>query len=407
MPGFALYSRRECGQSPAHTVRAMRPFILAFVPPLLLVACAALGCDRKAPEPSSSAQPPSPAQADKPLPGAPGHADPAAASKAEQAKLGAERYGRMCAVCHGPDGKGYAADDAPALSNQAFLGSVSDEFLRRAITNGRTGTTMSAWSSVRGGPLTAPEIEAVVAHLRSWQTQPAPTLDERPLSGDVERGTTLFVRRCQQCHGPRGTGGKNIRIGEPDLLSSASNGFLRLVIREGRKSTPMVGFGEELGEQAVEDLVAYVRSLERSPTPYEPGLSMRPPPLPLGPVPIHAKGPEPRGFAAHPDMTGAAVVHAQLERGARFGILDARAPSDYMEGHIAGAVSVPFYDPSPYLNDLPKNTWLVCYCACPHAESGILAQKLKENGFTKVTVLTEGLPFWMEKGYGTHTGSAP
>ena len=88
-------------------------------------------------------------------------------------------------------------------------------------------------------------------------------------------------------------------------------------------------------------------------------------------------------------------------------ILDARAPSDYMNQHIAGAVSVPFYDPSPYLDKLPRNSWLVCYCACPHAESGSLASKLVQAGFKKVTVLDEGLGAWTAKHYPVKNGQDP
>jgi len=87
--------------------------------------------------------------------------------------------------------------------------------------------------------------------------------------------------------------------------------------------------------------------------------------------------------------------------------LDARAPSDYAGEHIAGAVSVPFYDPAPYFAGLPKDAWLVCYCACPHAESGKLAGQLLAHGFTKVAVLDEGLRFWKANNYGTRSGPLP
>ena len=70
-------------------------------------------------------------------------------------------------------------------------------------------------------------------------------------------------------------------------------------------------------------------------------------------------------------------------------------------------MSVPFYDPSPYLAALPKDAWLVCYCACPHAESGQLAQKLMAAGFSKVTVLDEGFLVWKARNYGTRAGQAP
>jgi cytochrome c oxidase cbb3-type subunit 3/ubiquinol-cytochrome c reductase cytochrome c subunit len=124
-------------------------------------------------------------------------------------------------------------------------------------------------------------------------------------------------------------------------------------------------------------------------------------------VPLNPHGPAPVGLLAFPQTTHAEVIKAQLDRKARMALLDARAPSDYVNSHIAGAVSVPFYEPEPYFDQLPKDTWLVCYCACPHAESGTLAKKLVDHGFTKVTVLDEGLGLWSSRGYGTHTGTEP
>jgi hypothetical protein len=41
-------------------------------------------------------------------------------------------------------------------------------------------------------------------------------------------------------------------------------------------------------------------------------------------------------------------------------LLDARAPSDLAREDIARAVSVPFYEPDPYFDKLPKDAWLVC-----------------------------------------------
>src|SRR5687767_7153328 len=67
-------------------------------------------------------------------------------------------YRRYCALCHGREGEGYAADNAPQLAGQEFLRSASDQFLDAAIAAGRPGTPMSAWSREHGGPLTDEEI---------------------------------------------------------------------------------------------------------------------------------------------------------------------------------------------------------------------------------------------------------
>ncbi|HEY2406166.1 MAG TPA: c-type cytochrome, partial [Polyangiaceae bacterium] len=94
---------------------------------------------------------------------------------------GAEVYGNMCAVCHGENGEGYKADQAPRLAHPNFLASVSDAFLRDAIANGRRGTTMSAWGKERGGPLDHRDVEELRKFLRTWSKDKPAVLDERPL----------------------------------------------------------------------------------------------------------------------------------------------------------------------------------------------------------------------------------
>jgi cytochrome c oxidase cbb3-type subunit 3/ubiquinol-cytochrome c reductase cytochrome c subunit len=325
----------------------------------------------------------------------------------DPAKHGEVLYERMCAVCHGRTGKGYAADQAPALSNRGLLASASDDFLRNAIGNGRSGTTMSAWLRQRGGPLGVGEINSVIATLREWQDGPPAVLDERPLAGDAARGAPVFARECARCHGADGMGGPNPHIGNWDFLSSASTGFLRYAIRGGRPGTLMPDFGSALSDGGVDDVIALLRSWQARGAGIPHPAAPRPPPLPLGPVPINPHGPEPVSFRAFPLTTPADSIKAQFDRGARMAVLDARTPSDYLNEHIAGAVSVPFYEPDPYLAQLPKDAWIVAYCSCPHAESGTLAQKLQSKGFTKVTVLDEGLGVWKARKYPTRTGLDP
>jgi cytochrome c oxidase cbb3-type subunit 3 len=264
---------------------------------------------------------------------------------------------------------------------------------------------MSAWSKDRGGPLSREDIEELIKFLRTWRKQTTIALDERPNSGDLTRAQDLFARECVRCHGERGVGGPNVHIGNPQLLQAASNGFIRYAIKNGRPGTIMPAFSQTLGDQGIEDLTALLRSWTNPAPPPPPPAP--PPPIPLGPVPLNPRGPDPVGFKMTPETTPMDVIHAQLKSGARMALLDARAPSDYMNQHIAGAVSVPFYDPSPYLAQLPKNSWLVCYCACPHAESGSLAAKLLAAGFKKVTVLDEGLGAWAGKKYPVSSGEKP
>ena len=117
-------------------------------------------------------------------------------------------------------------------------------------------------------------------------------LDEKPLKGDARVGSELFDAQCAKCHGSRGIGGPQLQIGNAQLLRSASDGFLRNAIRRGRPGTPMPGFETTLGAQGVEDVITALRSF--APAIPEGQAATRPPPLPLGPVPLNPKGPEPQ-----------------------------------------------------------------------------------------------------------------
>jgi mono/diheme cytochrome c family protein/rhodanese-related sulfurtransferase len=323
-----------------------------------------------------------------------------------EATQGRELYLKMCAVCHGESGEGYKADQAPRLAQPDFLASVSDGFLKNAINNGRTGSTMSAWSKLHGGPLDPPDVEALVAFIRSWEQSARVLLDERPAAGVAARGQTAYEKECARCHGAKGTGGPNIQVGGRELLQSASVGYLRYAIRVGRPGTDMPAFADKLGDPAIDDVLSLLQSW-KAPPPAPSRDIIRPPPIPLGPVPLNPNGPAAQGFKTYPATTPLEQVKKELDRGARMAILDARAPSDYIREHIAGAVSVPFYDPSPYYEKLPKNAWLVAYCSCPHAESSTLARLLTEHGFKDVTVLDEGLGVWRSKKYPTNSSDKP
>lgn len=80
-------------------------------------------------------------------------------------------------------------------------------------------------------------------------------------------------------------------------------------------------------------------------------------------------------------------------------IVDARAPSDFAAGHIPGAVNIPYYDMAKRYSEVPKDKWIITYCACPHAEAEEAARQLVKNGYTKVKVMDEGYFGWVDKKY--------
>lgn len=312
------------------------------------------------------------------------------------AATGEELYQRYCALCHGKAGEGYAADNANALKNQQFLATAGDSFLRVAIVRGRVGTPMSAWGKQYGGPLTGPEVEKLLEHIRSWQTTPTRQLPATPIRGDLARGQPLYDQHCSSCHGPKGEGKLAPSLNNPIFHSTASDHFIRYAIADGRTGTPMPAFEKALGAQSVDDLTAYVRSLRK-------GGERKPPrevPVYKGPLVINPAGKPPKFELRDNFYVPAAQVKAALDAGARLVIADARAESDYLEAHIPGAIPLPFYAVEEYAAKLPKDgTWIIAYCACPHAASGRVAHALRERGFPNAVVLDEGVLVWTQRGY--------
>ncbi|MFN0170421.1 MAG: c-type cytochrome [Bryobacteraceae bacterium] len=77
-------------------------------------------------------------------------------------------FSASCSGCHGSKGQG---GKGPALANRVFLELASDGFLRDTIAKGRPGSVMPAFGepSTIHRTLAPPDVEAIVAYIRSWQ----------------------------------------------------------------------------------------------------------------------------------------------------------------------------------------------------------------------------------------------
>ena len=69
-----------------------------------------------------------------------------------------------------------------------------------------------------------------------------------------------------------------------------------------------------------------------------------------------------------------------------------------MRAHVTGAVSIPYHDLTR-LKEIPKDTWVIAYCACPHHLSGIVVDELRKQGHIKSGVLDEGINEWHRRDY--------
>lgn len=193
---------------------------------------------------------------------------------ANAAPDGKALFNKHCSACHGSEGKGGVG---VPLSLPSFINSISDEYLNRTIRVGRPGRIMPAFPQ-----LSDAQVKAIVSHVRSWTDMPMVKFDPTPVSGDKKHGKELFLKRCAQCHGEDGKGGKgtgvtfsrkrDLPIIAPALnnagfLASASDMMIKNTLIHGREGTPMVSLLKTgLKEKDIDDVVAYVRSFQKPET---------------------------------------------------------------------------------------------------------------------------------------------
>jgi len=92
--------------------------------------------------------------------------------------------------------------------------------------------------------------------------------------------------------------------------------------------------------------------------------------------------------------------------------VDAREAVEYAEGHIAGAVSLPFdeafKDPKKLATIDPGTKPIIVYCGGGDCEaSRNLAYSLIDAGRKKVVIFEDGFPAWKAAGYAVATGKEP
>jgi rhodanese-related sulfurtransferase/DNA-binding HxlR family transcriptional regulator len=79
-------------------------------------------------------------------------------------------------------------------------------------------------------------------------------------------------------------------------------------------------------------------------------------------------------------------------------VLDVRPPEEYLSGHIAGAINIPFQELEQRLDELGKHQEIVAYCRGPHCILAFNAvARLREEGRT-ARRLEDGYPEWKSAG---------
>lgn len=182
------------------------------------------------------------------------------------AAAGAASYA-VCAACHGPQGQGLVALNAPKIAGHDAW------YLRNALNNYRNGVRGTDPDDTYGrqmAPMAASlvnddAVDNVIAHIQSFPDNPAPATIE----GNVASGERLYAV-CAYCHGADGLG---LEATMAPRLAGMTDWYLERQLHlfrdGGRGQHPSDFYGFQMSfmartledEEAIRDLVAYINTL--------------------------------------------------------------------------------------------------------------------------------------------------
>lgn len=133
---------------------------------------------------------------------------------------GSELY-RTCAACHGPDGRGTADGEIPAIAGQH--GSVLLKQLTDFRHDQRWDARMRNFTDNHHleGAQDLTDVAAYVAYLPRFPATAKGIGDGTSLG----EGASMYFRKCERCHGPLGQG--DLLLGRPRLAGQHYGYLLR------------------------------------------------------------------------------------------------------------------------------------------------------------------------------------
>ena len=212
--------------------------------------------------------------------------------EAQQGKLiarGARLYVTYCSGCHGQRGEGLPGIYPPlnvedlwsGKEDLAFYGTLHD-YIALNISAGHPSQNMPSWADEFGGPLRNDQVEDLTQFVLNWmgpqpegvrveaaelvpvvvEVEPDPSGEPAAEPGqDTSRGGSLFASACARCHGANASG---TDLG-PTLVGAQAMGkddsALHDTIANGRTGTSMPSWGDLIGSQDVDNIIAYLRAL--------------------------------------------------------------------------------------------------------------------------------------------------
>jgi mono/diheme cytochrome c family protein len=186
-------------------------------------------------------------------------------------EAGQQLFSQNCSPCHGDFGEGgpnpaRANDIIAPISTAEYLGTRDDATLRAIISGGQPNFGMSPFSTSFGGPLDDSDIDAIIDFFRSWEADPPVELPpEIPVQSVALEVSAVYSDLCAQCHGPEGKGSIGPSLAAVEFQSSITDPELFDSINLGHGATAMIGWGEVLNSDQIQQMVTFIRGLSEEP----------------------------------------------------------------------------------------------------------------------------------------------
>lgn len=182
------------------------------------------------------------------------------------AAAGAAQYA-VCTACHGPQGQGMQALNAPKLTGlEGWYIEQQLEHFKAGIRGAHEEDVYGRQMAPMARTLATPEaIDNVIAHIATLPDEPAP----QTVEGNTAAGAQRFVV-CAYCHG---AGGQGIETMNAPRLAGMNDWYLARQLENFRAGVrgghPQDYYGKQMGfmadilqgEQAINDVVAYINTL--------------------------------------------------------------------------------------------------------------------------------------------------
>jgi mono/diheme cytochrome c family protein len=228
---------------------------------------------------------------------------------------GATIFATTCFVCHGKNGQG--TEITRALNDPSRLDDFDNAWYRSTISFGRPAKGMPTWGTV----LSPQQLDDLTALIDAWRNGET-VLSDIPLKTRLksalfalrqfnitdalahlneglsladrnqaetirevitlmeadkivaaknllivllppsEIGEELYVSYCAACHGTDGSGGLGTNLNDNLYIQSQEDTELLTFLLEGRSGTAMEGYKGLLMELQIEDIVAFLRTLQ-------------------------------------------------------------------------------------------------------------------------------------------------